>query len=238
MTTNNELGNYIKKFRGKHSIREAASIANISHSYWSDLERGYSRASGKPINPSVDTITKVADTLYEFNKDNFSRNDFLVDLLEFIGIPGDVNNQELYDNDEYTLIYSDNTDTTLKAERFNYPINDIKYHLMDDHFNTKFFNGIPLNHKELLNLKSLIETYLRSYTRIPLNAYEKITSLAGRKSVKEIERIYNVLRVAYLNKNHITSFDSFIQNALIEETGIDNIDSKKAYEIAESLFEE
>lgn len=66
----NALGDYLKKLRGKESLRDVANRTNgeLSHSYISDLEKGVSRR-GNIIKPSPDTLlilSKVYDTDYNY----------------------------------------------------------------------------------------------------------------------------------------------------------------------------
>lgn len=56
----NELGSMLEKLRGKLSLREAAEKSGLSHTYIRDIERGYNRATKTPINPSPDTLEKLA----------------------------------------------------------------------------------------------------------------------------------------------------------------------------------
>lgn len=124
MTNDNELGNYIKELRGGHSIRRAAKMAGISPSYWSDLERGYGRASGKAVNPSMDILTKVADTLYELNDGAFQKAGIIIDFMNLTehNYKYEV---EVQGNSEYEFISSDSNEPTLKKDNFSYPINDL-----------------------------------------------------------------------------------------------------------------
>lgn len=57
----NALGDYLKKLRGKESLRSVAARSNgeLSHSYISDLEKGLSRR-GNIINPSPETLRSLA----------------------------------------------------------------------------------------------------------------------------------------------------------------------------------
>ncbi|WP_077296898.1 helix-turn-helix domain-containing protein [Virgibacillus pantothenticus] len=237
MTNNNELGNYIKELRGDHSIRTAAKMAGISPSYWSDLERGYGRASGKVVNPSMDILTKVANTLYELNDGAFEKAGIIIDFMEFTD--HNLNYEiEVQGNNEYEIISSDSNEPTLKKDNFNYPINDLFYHLNSDHLNTKFFNGVPLSSSELKKLNSIIELFLESTYRIPVESYNKLISLVGKKSLDELLQVYNILKLAFLNKNQITSFEEFVLNALEIELNIIDIDISHAYQVAKELFNE
>ncbi len=58
----NSLGKYLKKLRGKKSLREISKKTNgeLSHSYISDLEKGVSRR-GNVIKPSPNTLKILAE---------------------------------------------------------------------------------------------------------------------------------------------------------------------------------
>lgn len=62
MPNNNNLGDYLRKLRGKESLREVSERINggLSHSYISDLEKGVSRR-GKPIKPSPEALKTLAE---------------------------------------------------------------------------------------------------------------------------------------------------------------------------------
>lgn len=56
----NELGDYLKKLRGKRSIREAAEGIGISHTYLSTLEKGYDPRTKKERKPTVEVLGKIS----------------------------------------------------------------------------------------------------------------------------------------------------------------------------------
>lgn len=64
-----KLGDFLKKLRGKESLRSVAKRTNgkLSHSYISDLEKGVSRRGNK-INPSPDTL-KILANVYNTDYD-------------------------------------------------------------------------------------------------------------------------------------------------------------------------
>ncbi|WP_342537295.1 helix-turn-helix transcriptional regulator [Sporosarcina sp. FSL K6-3508] len=55
-----KLGEYIKQLRGKTSLREASEKIGISHTYLDTVEKGFDKRSGKPINPTPDTLKLIA----------------------------------------------------------------------------------------------------------------------------------------------------------------------------------
>lgn len=64
-----ELGDLLKELRGKRSLREIADITELSHTYISDIEKGYRRGTKKPIHPSPETLKRLADAYnYPYEK--------------------------------------------------------------------------------------------------------------------------------------------------------------------------
>lgn len=55
------LGEILKNLRGKRSLRDVAEITELSHTYISDIEKGYRRGSKKVLHPSPDTLKRLAD---------------------------------------------------------------------------------------------------------------------------------------------------------------------------------
>lgn len=65
----NELGELLRELRGKKSLRKIAEITELSHTYISDLEKGYRRDTKAPINPSPETLKRLADAYdYPYKK--------------------------------------------------------------------------------------------------------------------------------------------------------------------------
>lgn len=61
----NKLGKFIKKIREEKdlSLRDLASLCDLSHSYIDSIEKGKDPRSGKPVSPTVDTLGKIAKGL-------------------------------------------------------------------------------------------------------------------------------------------------------------------------------
>lgn len=58
-----ELGDLLRKLRGKKSLREIAELAGISHNYLSVLEKGVDPRSGAPVHPTHDTLRGLSKAL-------------------------------------------------------------------------------------------------------------------------------------------------------------------------------
>jgi|SRR5690625_1013773 len=56
----NDLGKLLKKLRGKESLRDASERIKISHTYLDTIEKGYDKRSGKPVNPTPETLRLIS----------------------------------------------------------------------------------------------------------------------------------------------------------------------------------
>lgn len=56
-----KLGELIKTLRGKESLRDAAKRIGISHTYLDTVEKGFDKRSGKPVNPTPETLKLISD---------------------------------------------------------------------------------------------------------------------------------------------------------------------------------
>ncbi|KRE33260.1 helix-turn-helix domain-containing protein [Paenibacillus sp. Soil724D2] len=67
-----ELGDLLKKLRGKLSLREAAKRSGLSYSYISSLENGKHPRTGAPINPTPDILRNLANA-YNYGYEELMR---------------------------------------------------------------------------------------------------------------------------------------------------------------------
>lgn len=64
-----ELGELLKKLRGKESLRDAARRIGVSHTYLSILEKGYDLRSKNPVNPTPETLRLISKAYkYEYEE--------------------------------------------------------------------------------------------------------------------------------------------------------------------------
>lgn len=68
----NNLGEFIKQYRGKQSLREFASKCGISHTHLDSIEKGIDPRSGKAVRITIDTLKKIAKAM------NMSINELLI----------------------------------------------------------------------------------------------------------------------------------------------------------------
>lgn len=57
----NELGLFLRRKRGKMSLREFAAKCNISHTHLDSIEKGADPRTGKPVSVSTETLRLIAD---------------------------------------------------------------------------------------------------------------------------------------------------------------------------------
>ncbi|MDL2273985.1 helix-turn-helix domain-containing protein [Oscillospiraceae bacterium OttesenSCG-928-G22] len=60
----NKLGDYLKELRGSMSLRQFASVCDISHTHLDSLEKGVDPRTGKPVRVTTDTLKKISDNLH------------------------------------------------------------------------------------------------------------------------------------------------------------------------------
>ncbi|MCK9327359.1 MAG: helix-turn-helix domain-containing protein [Bacteroidales bacterium] len=64
-----ELGKLLKRLREGEPLRDTAERIGISHTYLRVLEKGYDPRTGKEINPSAETLQKLAIAYnYDYRK--------------------------------------------------------------------------------------------------------------------------------------------------------------------------
>lgn len=68
----NYIGEYIRKYRGKMSLRDFANKCGISHTHLDNIEKGIDGKTGKPVNITVEVLKKISNAM------NMSVNDLLL----------------------------------------------------------------------------------------------------------------------------------------------------------------
>ncbi|QBK26707.1 helix-turn-helix domain-containing protein [Ureibacillus thermophilus] len=74
------LGEYLKKLRGKESLREASKRIGISHTYLDTIEKGYDKRSGKPVKPTPETLKLIADGYHVSYEDLMARAGYIEEI--------------------------------------------------------------------------------------------------------------------------------------------------------------
>lgn len=88
-----KLGELLRDLRGNRSLREIAEITELSHTYIADVEKGYRRGSKKPLNPSPETLKRLA-TAYNYPYEK------LMEIAGYIGGNNETLSAESIKNDD------------------------------------------------------------------------------------------------------------------------------------------
>ena len=59
----NNIGDYIRKYRGDLSLRDFAKKCGISHTHLDSIEKGFDPRTGKEVRVTVDTLKKIANAM-------------------------------------------------------------------------------------------------------------------------------------------------------------------------------
>lgn len=81
-----DIGDLIKKLRGKRSLREASKLIGISHSYLTMIEKGFDNRTKAPVSPSPEIIKKISEAY----------NHSYEDLMKTAGYIDESNNRGVY----------------------------------------------------------------------------------------------------------------------------------------------
>lgn len=78
----NELGKFLRVLRGRRSLRDVAALTELSHTYISDIEKGYRRGTNKRIKPTPETLKKLSGAYNYSYFDLMEKAGYLDDLTD------------------------------------------------------------------------------------------------------------------------------------------------------------
>lgn len=101
----NRLGEFIRKSRGEMSLRDFASLCDLSYTYIDNLEKGRDPRSGKPVSITMESLIKIAkglnlelldlvDYAYKDGLEPSRENKFFSGALEKGGIQKELSQEE------------------------------------------------------------------------------------------------------------------------------------------------
>ena len=93
LSIKNNLGSYIRKYRGNQSLREFAKKCGISHTHLDSIEKGIDPRSGKSVRVTIDTLEKIAKAM------NMTINDLLINS-------GEVSNESINEVNKNKYIHN------------------------------------------------------------------------------------------------------------------------------------
>ena len=93
LSIKNNLGSYIRNYRGNQSLREFAKKCGISHTHLDSIEKGIDPRSGKSVRVTIDTLEKIAKAM------NMTINDLLINS-------GEVSNESINEVNKNKYIHN------------------------------------------------------------------------------------------------------------------------------------
>ncbi|MEB5686668.1 helix-turn-helix domain-containing protein [Mammaliicoccus lentus] len=189
------LGEYLRKIRNKKQLttRELGENIGFSYSYIASVEKGRRK-------PSKDFLEKY---IYAVSKNN-------EELTEVKSVISSITDGELYkdfekkkiiDDDSMIAAFTNDNDVNtmyvtedgfITDKTYNFPINDIFYHLTDK-YNSKYFKGIKLSDNDRSYINDLIKIHM-------LEKYKNELSILNN----QLADMKNSIRdLAKINHEHI-----------------------------------
>ena len=93
LSIKNNLGSYIRKYRGNQSLRKKKKKCGISHTHLDSIEKGIDPRSGKSVRVTIDTLEKIAKAM------NMTINDLLINS-------GEVSNESINEVNKNKYIHN------------------------------------------------------------------------------------------------------------------------------------
>jgi transcriptional regulator with XRE-family HTH domain len=104
-----DLGDLLRKLRGKESLRDVGKRAGVSHTYLSIIEKGYDLRSGSPVKPTPETLASLSKA-YNYP------------YTELMRVAGYIDTDQELNDEEETLHY-----IKTEAEKLGMSIDDPKF---------------------------------------------------------------------------------------------------------------
>lgn len=202
------LGDFLRGFRNSKELttRELGKEIGFSYSYIASVEKGRRKPSKDFLEKFIYAVSKNNEELTIAKKkiSSITNGEFYKDFEQKKSIDSEGSMIAAFtnDNDVNTIYVTE--DNFIKNKAYNFPINDISYHLLDK-YNTKYFKGIKLSDDDRTYINELIKTHLLEKYTNEFNILN--TQLSDMEnSIKELAKINqeNVLNKKYSKlKNEI-----------------------------------
>lgn len=147
------IGKYIKKLRGKRSLRELERLSGVSHTYLSSVEKGKDPRSGKELIPTPDVLSKLAKPLE-------------VDYVKLMIIAGYINKEDDWNKAFVQEGFHVDPDVVYKRvlENQKTPRQDLMELL--ENKNDLTYNGVDLMDQERKQILDMLAVLFPGYTEI------------------------------------------------------------------------
>ncbi|PTJ66852.1 MULTISPECIES: helix-turn-helix domain-containing protein [Staphylococcus] len=158
------LGEYLRDLRKKKNktTRDIGEVIGYSYSYVASIETGRRKPKEEIIEKYIYALSNNSDELLEIKKDisNITNGEYYKQYYVANIVKSDESMIEaMTSNNKVNSMY--NTENSLITEKiYNFPINDISFHLSDK-YNTKFFKNIKLSDEDRNYMNTIFYNHLK-----------------------------------------------------------------------------
>lgn len=158
------LGEYLRDLRKKKNktTRDIGEVIGYSYSYVASIETGRRKPKEEIIEKYIYALSNNSDELLEIKKDisNITNGEYYKQYYGANIVKSDESMIEaITNNNKVNSMY--NTENSLITEKiYNFPINDISFHLSDK-YNTKFFKNIKLSDEDRNYMNTIFYNHLK-----------------------------------------------------------------------------
>lgn len=158
------LGEYLRDLRKKKNktTRDIGEVIGYSYSYVASIETGRRKPKEEIIEKYIYALSNNSDELLEIKKDisNITNGEYYKQYYDANIVKSDESMIEaMTNNNKVNSMY--NTENSLITEKiYNFPINDISFHLSDK-YNTKFFKNIKLSDEDRNYMNTIFYNHLK-----------------------------------------------------------------------------
>ena len=158
------LGEYLRDLRKKKNktTRDIGEVIGYSYSYVASIETGRRKPKEEIIEKYIYALSNNSDELLEIKKDisNITNGEYYKQYYDANIVKSDESMIEaMTNNNKVNSMY--NTENSLITEKiYNFPINDISFHLSDK-YNNKFFKNIKLSDDDRNYMNTIFCNHLK-----------------------------------------------------------------------------
>lgn len=189
------LGNYLRNLRNKKNVttRELGDLIGYSYSYIASIETGKRKPREAVVEKYIYQLAYNSEELKKIKIDicNITNGEYYKNYLVNYDDSDSKNNT--IKNDIDSMIIKENSELSKKF--YNFPINDIFYHL-NDKYNSKFFDGMKLSDSDRRHIIKLISSTLMTSLENDVNFTES-QILLKKDNIYKLEKDYNQAKEEY-----------------------------------------
>ena len=166
------LGEYLRKLRNEKKLttRDLGENIDYSYSYIASVEKGRRKPSKDFLEKYIYAISKNNEELTEVKSviSSITNGEFYKDFEQKKSLNNDDSMIAAFTNDNNVNTMYVTEDNFITDKTYNFPINDISYHLKDK-YNAKYFKDVKLTDDDRSNINDLIKTHLLEKYKHELN---------------------------------------------------------------------